>query len=172
MRVNLDNAEGVFEHERARLLADVPSLVHDSEALADTLDGITDWQDALRELVREAVARESMAEGLKDQIERMTARCRRLLEGSDKLREMVRDSMERMDLRKLAAPDFTASLSPGRPSLVMADDAGDHLPDDLVRVTRKPDAKKVREALAGGRDLAGLASLSNGGPNILTVRTR
>jgi hypothetical protein len=59
-----------------------------------------------------ALADEAMARGLKC---RMQERLGRLRDRAAKRRQIVKDAMVELDLKKIAAPDFTASISPGKP---------------------------------------------------------
>jgi Siphovirus Gp157 len=53
----------------------------------------------------------------------MQARRDRLQDRAAKRRQIARDVMVELDLKKLAAPDFTASVRPATPALMVLDEA-------------------------------------------------
>ncbi len=77
--------------------------------------------------------------------------------------------MAELDLKKITAPDFTASLRPGMASLVVLDEAS--IPS-IYWEPRDPklDRATLTADLKHGTDVAG-ATLSNPEP-VLSVRTR
>ena len=74
-------------------------------------------------MVRSALLDEALAEGLKGHIETLQDRLRRLTERADARRQIARDAMLEVDLKKITAPDFTVSVRPGSPALVVTDEA-------------------------------------------------
>jgi len=69
---------------------------------------------------------------------------------------------------KFERADYTASIRPGQPHVLVTD--GTALPDTMVRVKREPDKTLIGAALKAGDTVPG-AELSNSAPN-LTIRTR
>src|SRR6476620_10695282 len=61
---------------RRHLLAQIPDL--DAETLADTLEGISDLNEMLAEVIRSALEDEALAEGLSTRLKDMKARLERL----------------------------------------------------------------------------------------------
>jgi hypothetical protein len=53
----------------------------------------------------------------------MEDRLGRLQDRAAKRRQIARDTMVELDLKKLAAPDFTGSIRPGMPALMVIDEA-------------------------------------------------
>ena len=53
----------------------------------------------------------------------MEGRLERLQDRAAKRRQIARDVMVELDLKKLAAPDFTASIRDGMPALMVIDEA-------------------------------------------------
>ena len=49
----------------------------------------------------------------------MQDRLGRLQDRAAKRRQIVKDAMVELDLKKIAAPDFTASIRPGMPALMV-----------------------------------------------------
>ena len=87
----------------------------DEETLTDTLEGLTDLHEVVAAVVRSALIDEALVEGLKGHIETMQGRLRRLSERADAQRQIARDAMVEVDLKKITAPDFTVSVRPGSP---------------------------------------------------------
>ena len=61
-------------------------------------------------MVRSALIDEAMAEGLKGHIQALQERLRRISERASERRRIARDAMVEVDVRKIAAPDFTVSV--------------------------------------------------------------
>lgn len=131
---------------RDRLLADFPGLAEDDQALIDTLAGIDDLEEQCLAVLRNAIEREAMGKALGEIIDGMVARKRRLEEGAKNLRGAVLDAMQKGKLPGIKAPDMSVSLSPGKPRLVVVDDAA--VPETLCRIERRPDKKAIAEWLA------------------------
>ncbi len=157
-------------HYRAvkdRLRAEDPSL--DEQTLADTVEGLTDLHEILAAIIRAALQDEALASGLKGRMAEMEDRLERLQGRAAKRRQIVRETMAELDLKKITAPDFIASLRPGIASLVVLDERS------IPSVYWEPRDPKLDRAslttdLKHGTDVAG-ATLSNPEP-VLSVRTR
>jgi hypothetical protein len=157
-----------FYRMREALLLEYPDLQDDHPALLDTIDGMDGLQDAMRWMIRAARGREADASACKQYAKELTDRASRLTAGADRLRDSVKQVMSETGIKKLAAPDFTATLAPGRESVVITDET--LLPDNFVRIKREPDKTAIRIALLDeGGEVPG-ACLSNTTPT-LTVRT-
>lgn len=103
---------------RQRLLAELPDL--DEETLSDTLEGMTNLHDLLAELIRSALTDEALAAGLKSRISDMKERLERLETRAERKRALVLQAMSDADITKFTAPDFSASLRQGTPTLDIA----------------------------------------------------
>ena len=156
-----------FTELRRRLLELHPDL--DEQTLADTLEGATDFKEALAALIRSALEDECLAKALKDRLDQMKGRLSRLEARASSKRQVAVENMEAADLRKLQEPDFTASVRIGPPSVTIVSE--DELPIDyLMPQPPKPDKRAILEALSGGAFVPG-AVLSN--PKIsLSVRSQ
>jgi hypothetical protein len=156
-----------YKTVKERLRAEDPGL--DEQTLADTVEGLTDLHEILTAVIRAALADEALATGLKGRIAEMEDRLARLQDRAAKRRQIAKDAMVELDLKKLTAPDFTASIRPGTPALMVIDEAA--VPS-IYWEPREP--RLNRQGLASdlkqGAEIAGVA-LSNPEP-VLSVRTR
>jgi len=152
---------------RDRIRAQDPKI--DEQTLADTVDGLTDLHEILAAIIRAALADEAMATGLKCRISDMQDRLERLQDRAAKRRQIAKDAMVELDLKKVVAPGFTASIRPGMPALVVLNE------DAVPKTYWEPGEPRLRRQvlaldLKGGAEVAG-ATLSNPEP-VLSVRTR
>jgi hypothetical protein len=120
--MNLEFAATTYRALRDRIRAQDPDL--DEQTLTDTVEGLTDLHEILAAIVRAALADEALAHGLKERIAEMEDRLERLQERAVKRRQIVKEVMVELDLKKITAPDFSASVRPGLPALqVLNEDA-------------------------------------------------
>ena len=99
----------------------------------------------------------------------MQDRLDRLQDRAAKRRQIAKDAMVELDLKKIAAPDFTASIRPGMPALVVLNE------DAVPKTYWEPGEPRLRRQvlaydLKGGAEVEG-ATLSNPEP-VLSVRVR
>ena len=141
----------------------------DEVTLADTVEGLTDLHEVLAAIIRAALVDEAMAEGLEGHIATLQERLRRLTNRAGARRQIARDAMVEVDIRKIAAPDFTVSVRPGSPALVVVDEGA--VPASYWE-PREPrlDRLGLLNDLKKGVAIAG-AALSNPEP-VLSVRVR
>ena len=141
----------------------------DEQTLADTVEGLTDLHEILQAVIRAALEDQALAAGLKGRIAEMEDRRERLEDRAHKRRQIAKEVMTDLDLKKLEAPDFTASIRPGMSSLVVLDE------NEIPSIYWEPRDPKLDRAtliadLKNGREVGG-ATLSNPEP-VLSVRTR
>ena len=165
--MNLEFAAIHYRSIRDRIRAHDPQI--DEQTLADTVEGLTDLHEIVQAIIRSAITDEALATGLKCRIADMQDRLTRLQDRASKRRQIARDVMIELDLKKLNAPDFTASIREGTPSLVVIDE------DAVPKIYWEPSEPRLRRQvlasdLKQGAEIAG-AVLSNPEP-ILSVRTR
>jgi hypothetical protein len=165
--MNLEFAAIHYRTLRDRIRAQDPQI--DEQTLANTVDGLTDLHEILAAVLRAALADEAMATGLKCRIADMQDRLDRLQDRAAKRRQIAKDAMVELDLKKLAAPDFTASIRPGMPALVVLNE------DAVPKTYWEPGEPRLRRQilaldLKGGAEVEG-ATLSNPEP-VLSVRVR
>jgi hypothetical protein len=165
--MSLEIAATTYRAVRDRIRAQNAEL--DEQTLADTVEGLTDLNEILAAIIRAALADEALAEGLKGRIAEMEERLERLQERAAKRRQIVKDVMVESDIKKITAPDFTASIRPGMPALMVLNEEA--VPS-IYWEPRQPRLKRQELALdlKGGAEVAG-ATLSNPEP-VLSVRTR
>jgi hypothetical protein len=152
---------------RDRIRTQDPQI--DEQTLADTVEGLTDLHEILQAVIRAALADEALARGLKCRISDMQCRLDRLEDRASKRRQIAKDVMVELDLKKITAPDFSASLRPGMPALMVLNE------DAVPSIYWQPGEPRLkRQVLASdlkeGAEIAG-ATLSNPEP-VLSVRTR
>ena len=165
--MNLDFAGIAYRTLRDRLRAEDSQI--DDQTLADTVEGLTDLHEILTAIIRAALADQALASGLEGRIGEMQARRNRLQDRATKRRQIAKDVMVELDLKKLAAPDFTASIRPGMPALMVIDEAA--VPS-IYWEPREPrlDRQGLANDLKQGAEITGVA-LSNPEP-VLSVRTK
>ncbi len=156
-----------YKAVRDRVRAEDPSL--DEQTLADTVEGLTDVHEVLGAVIRAALADEALASGLKSRIAEMEGRLARLQDRSAKRRQIAKEVMTEFDIKKLQAPDFTASIRPGIASLAVINE------NEIPSIYWEPRDPKLDRAtlisdLKQGTEVAG-AALSNP-ESVLSVRTR
>src|SRR5262245_60414451 len=106
--MNLDFAAVTYRIIRDRLKAEDPQI--DEKALADTVEGLTDLHEILMAIIRAALTDQALASGLEGRIAEMLSRRDRLQDRATKRRQIAKEVMVELDIKKLAAPDFTASI--------------------------------------------------------------
>ena len=165
--MNLEIATATYRTLRDRIRAQDPQI--DEQTLADTVEGLTDVHEILAAVLRAALADEALVLGLKCRISDMQGRLDRLQERAAKRRQIAKDVMVELDLKRLTAPDFSASIRPGMPALVVLNE------DAVPSIYWQPSEPRLkRQELANelkqGAEIEGVA-LSNPEP-VLSVRTR
>lgn len=158
----------VVQHNvlRERLRAEFNEA--DEETLSDTLEGISDLNEIIAEVLRSALVDQAMAEGLKLRIEDMSARLRRLKDGALKKKQLALDAMNDTGIKKLTEPDFTASIRKGQTSLLV--DSEESIPTDFwISQPPKLDRLALVRTLKQGTKIPG-AGLTEPEPS-LAIRT-
>ena len=163
----LEFAAMTYRAIRDRIRADDPQI--DEQALADTVEGLTDLHEIVAAIIRSALADETLATGLKSRVAEMEDRLNRLQDRASKRRQVAKDVMVELDLKKITAPDFTVSIRPGTPALLVLDEAA--VPS-MYWEPRDPRLNRqgLLSDLKDGAGINGVA-LSNPEP-VLSVRTR
>jgi hypothetical protein len=146
---------------RAQITPDDP---HYDEIVASECDVV----DRMKRLIRAAREKEVMVKAMREMEHDLKERRTRFEEAALTLRAQVVWGMSELGLKRLVAPDFNVSLSPGKPSVKVLNEA--LLPDDLCRFKREPNLPEIRAHLESGGRLEG-ATLGNPVP-VLRVMVR
>ena len=133
------------------------------------MEGLTDLHQIVEAIIRSALEDQALAGGLKGRFIEMEERLNRFEDRASKRRQIAKDVLVEPDLKKLQAPDFTASIRPGTPALMVIDEAA------VPSIYWDPrDPKLNRQGLIAdlkqGAEITGV-SLSNPEP-VLSVRTK
>ena len=165
--MSLEFAAITYRTIRDRIRAEDPQI--DEQTLADTVEGLTDLHEIIAAIVRAALADEALATGLKGRIAEMQDRLDRLQDCAAKRRQIAKDVMIELVIKKITAPDFTVSIRPGMPSLFVIDEAA------VPSIYWEPVAPRLKRLellseLKQGSEITGV-TLSNPAP-VLSVRTR
>jgi len=165
--MNLDFAAITYRTIRDRIRAEDLSI--DEQTLADTVEGLTDLHEIIAAIIRAALTDEALATGLKGRIAELQDRLERLRDCAAKRRQIAKDVMIELDLKKIRAPDFTVSIRPGLPALLVLDEA------EVPSIYWEPGEPRLNRQellsdLKGGAYINGVA-LSNPDP-VLSVRTK
>ena len=167
MMTQLAHSLTIYQVIRERIIALEGEV--DEQTLVDTLEGVTDLNEVVAAIVRSALLDEALAEGLSGHIATLQERLRRLTNRAGARRQIARDAMVEVDIKKIAAPDFTVSVRLGSPALVVVDEGA--VPASYWE-PREPrlDRLGLLNDLKKGVAVAG-AALSNPEP-VLSVRVR
>jgi Siphovirus Gp157 len=165
--MNLEFAAATYRALRDRIRAQDPEI--DERTLTDTVEGLTDLHQILEAIIRSALEDEALVTGLKLRVGEMQDRLNRFEDRASKRRQIAKDVMVELDLKKLMAPDFTASIRPGMPALLVIDEAA------VPSIYWEPrDPRLNRQGLVAdlkqGAEITGV-TLSNPEP-VLSVRTK
>jgi hypothetical protein len=165
--MSLEFAAIAYRAVRDRIQSEDPQI--DDQTLADTVEGLTDLHEIVAAIIRSALADEALATGLKSRVAEMQDRLERLQDRASKRRQIAKDVMVELDLKKITAPDFTVSIRPGTPALMVLDEAA------VPSIFWQPSAPKLNRQgllseLKEGAEITGV-TLSNPEP-VLSVRTR
>ncbi len=108
------------QYLRDKLQEEFPDA--DEETLRDTLEGMTNLTDMLGAVLRSQLDDLALTAALRARIADMQERLARIDARAAKKRELVISTMERADIRKITEADFTVSLRPKPPPLVLVDE--------------------------------------------------
>ena len=165
--MNLEFAAITYRSIRDRIRSEDPTI--DEQTLADMLLSLTAPTEIDTAIIRSALADEALATGLKGRIADMQERLDRLQDRASKRRQIAKDVMVELDLKKIAAPDFSVSIRPGLPSLMVIDEAA------VPSIYWQPGAPRLKRQellteIKDGAEIGGV-TLSNPEP-VLSVRGR
>ncbi|MET3308073.1 siphovirus Gp157 family protein [Bradyrhizobium diazoefficiens] len=153
--------------EIERLIHDYPEIAEDEVLRADMLDGETALSDVLTDLIRMGEDAKAMRDAAKSRQDDLKARAQRFDRRVEFTRALMLAILDAADLRKVELPEGTVFLR-NNPQQIVGEPDPTTLPDDLVKVERKADKTKIKDALKAGRELPGLA-LSNSPPSVVVT---
>lgn len=167
---NLNTLLAIRAQIMERLLAQYPELKEDQDALLDTLEGLSDFNDYLIEIFESSRTDLFSVEAIGYRITELKERQERLLAREKAKRSLIGWAMGEAGLKKIEAPSVTLSLRNVPPSVQITDEA--LIPPSLVKVkeVRSPDKAAIKERLEAGDVIPG-AELSNGSVT-LSARTK
>jgi hypothetical protein len=134
----------------------------DEQLLLDCLEGQTNVFEMAKTLLEMIEAEEGNIEALTAQMAARKERRDRAAKRIEQYRTAIMAMMESGGIDKLPLPEATCSLRKVAPKLIVTDE--NLLPDELCKITRKPDMAAIRAA----GNVAGTA-FDNGGVS-LTIR--
>lgn len=141
----------------------------DQETLEDTLEGLSDLPDLLKEVVRSSLDDEVLVEALQERVAAMKERLERLQTRHGHKRALVTATMTKAGLAKILAEDFSVSLRQGPARLDITDEKAIS-PAFLVMQAPKIDRAGILAALKQGEAVAGAALQT--GLSYVQVRTK
>ena len=165
--MNLEFAAINYRSIRDRIRTEDPTV--DETTLADTVEGLTDLHEIITAIIRSVLTDEALANGLKIRVSEMQERLDRLQDRASKRRQVAKDAMLELDIKKITAPDFSVTIRPGLPALQVLNEAA--VPSIYWQPSApRLDRQGLLSELKGGTEIDGV-TLSDPEP-ILSVRTR
>ena len=155
------------EYLRAQLREQFPDV--DEETLADTLEGETNLNAMLAEVIRSQLDDKAMVVACAIRIKEIGDRAKRLSDRAETKRNLVQHVMERAGLKKLTEPDMTVSLR-ATPVHVTITDA-EIVPEEYwLPQPPKLNKEAIKVALKDGKNVLGalLGNIST----TLSIRTK
>ena len=150
------------EYLRQKIIEDFPDI--DEETLIDTLDGLTNLHEKLAAIVRSQQEDRVLFNALKDRLDEMRQRYKRLEHRIEKKRELVSSVMDRAGIAKIVESDVTISVRKTPRPLVLTNE--NVIPKDYWKPQApKLDRKKLIDYLKSENSISG-ACLGNGGVTI------
>jgi hypothetical protein len=136
----------------------------DDETLRDTLEGISDLPDLIKEVVRSSLDDEGLVAALKSRLEQLQIRLDRFKARAEKKRDLACWAMGNAGIAKLQAEDFSVSLRHGAQRLEVVDEK--MVPEEfLVPLPPRLDRASLLSKLKAGTTVPG-AMLVYGLPHI------
>lgn len=141
----------------------------DEETLLDTVEGLSDLDEVIAEIVRSRLDDLALVEALQRRRDEMQERLARLKDRAERKKALIVEAMETAGLKKITREDFTLSLRPGTAGLQVVDETV--IPETYWRPQPpKLDRLALVAALKQGDAVPG-AALTNPMPTI-ALRTR
>lgn len=133
--------------------------LEDDQCLLDTLEGVQgECETKLESYCKVIKNLEADIDALKVEVDRLTGK-RKILENNiDRLKKAMFDSMKATGITKVKGQLFNLSIQKngGKVPVIIAEGTTtDHLPDNLVIVTEKPNLEAIRELLEADKVVEG-----------------
>jgi hypothetical protein len=155
---------------RARV-ADLAALTPDTDEaalLAAIEQDVPDAAHIVTLLVRAVGEAEADVDAIAGRVAGLNTRKDRAKRRAETMRGLLLTVMEAAGTQKWKHPEFTVSVSQGRPGVLITNP--DELPPECLRTTVEPDKTKIKQLLEAGTPIAG-AVLANG-VAALTIRSK
>jgi len=155
---------------RARV-ADLATLTPDTDEaalLAAIEQDVPDAAHIVTLLVRAVGEAEADVDVIGERLVALATRRDRAKRRAETMRGLLLTVMEAAGTQKWKHPEFTVSVSQGRPGVLIINP--DELPPECLRTTVEPDKAKIKQLLEAGTPIAG-AVLANG-VAALTIRSK
>ena len=150
------------------LFLEYPELRDDEQFRADVFEGQTSIEAVLVSLVDNSRDAATMSQAISLRMKELGERKSLFDRREEAARKLILSLMEKANLPKIQLTEATLSTRQIAPSPFVTD--ATLLPDDCVRIERKPDMAAIKAALEGNRDIPGVA-MSNGKTS-LTIRIK
>lgn len=143
-----------------------PELAEDEQLRADMLEGETNLHAVLERLLGVEREANSLAAAISSRISDLQARKARAERRKEAMRGLMLKLMRAADLPRAGLTEATISVTKGRDSVEIVDEAA--LPARFLKVVKTPDKTAIAEVLKAGKKVKG-AALKTGEPT-LSVR--
>lgn len=148
------------------LFAAYPELAEDEQLRADMLEGETNLHAVLERLLGVEREANSLAAAVANRIADLQSRKARAERRKEAMRGLMLRLLKAADLQKAPLTEATISVTKGRDSVEITDEAA--VPARFLKVVKTPDKTAIGEALKAGKTVKG-AALKTGEPT-LSVR--
>lgn len=133
-----------------------PDNEYDDQIFKDTLEGLQgEYTDKVENYMHAIVQLEADADALNKEIERLTKRRDACLNPVKRMKNVLLESMQAVGMPKIQTEHFKLSVAKNggvQPMKLTADLS--EIPEEYIIQEPKADTKKIREALASGKELA------------------
>jgi hypothetical protein len=155
MKPNIDQ----LKIQISMLLDKHPELIDDVDLRADMLEGSTDLHAIMERLLTEEREANELIAVVGNRIENLSARRAMFRSRQTSLRDVMMEILQRADLRKIALPEATVSITRRGPAVQIIDDT--LVPDAYCRFKREVSKTAIKDAINAGEEVPG-AVLDNG----------
>lgn len=145
MTSNIDQAAHVYNFLKQKLLEEHASLRDDEQTLHDTLDGITNFDQAVEYFVDAIADDEAMLVGLAARKQSLEARITRHKNRVIANKEILRDAIVKVGKNSVVHPEFTVSLRKIVAKVKIYDEG--MLPEEFITLIQVPERIVRKDAL-------------------------